>query len=109
MNRLIRIFLIHISLISRTSTHVTGSTGTRRLFAVDFQGDGLARPEEIEVALSASAGTITRQDRFHYPERRTLRVLFELDPGSERASELRLVLKRGDRPVSETWLYRWTP
>ncbi|KNY20406.1 glucan biosynthesis protein D [Methylobacterium sp. ARG-1] len=86
-----------------------GSTGTRRLFAVDFQGDGLARPEEIEVALSASAGTITRQDRFHYPERRTLRVLFELDPGSERASELRLGLRRGQDRASETWLFRWTP
>jgi len=23
-------------------------------------------------------------------------------------SELRLRIMRGDRPVSETWLYRWT-
>ncbi|MCJ2125129.1 glucan biosynthesis protein D [Methylobacterium sp. J-077] len=86
-----------------------GSTGNRRLFAVDFAVDGLARPDEIEIALSASTGTITRQDRFHYPERRTLRVLFELDPGSERASELRLGLRRGQDRASETWLFRWTP
>ncbi|TXN58497.1 glucan biosynthesis protein D [Methylobacterium sp. WL2] len=86
-----------------------GSTGNRRLFAVDFEGDGMTRPEEIEVALSASAGTIARQDRFSYPERRTLRVLFELDPGSERASELRLGLRRGQERASETWLFRWTP
>ncbi|MDP4005611.1 glucan biosynthesis protein D [Methylobacterium sp. NEAU K] len=86
-----------------------GSSGNRRLFAVDFDGDALTRPDEIDVALSASAGTITRQDRFSYPERKTLRVLFELDPGSERASELRLVLKRGQDRVSESWLFRWTP
>jgi len=86
-----------------------GSIGNRRLFAVDFEGDGLTRPDEIEIALSASTGTITRQDRFHYPGRRTLRVLFELDPGSERASELRLGLRRGQDRASETWLFRWTP
>ncbi|MHB2205865.1 glucan biosynthesis protein D [Methylobacterium sp. CM6257] len=86
-----------------------GSTGNRRLFAVDFQGEALFQPGEIDVDLSASAGTITRQDRFRYPERKTLRILFELDPGSERASELRLALRRGQARASETWLFRWTP
>lgn len=86
-----------------------GSTGSRRLFAVDFEGDTLFQPGDIDVDLSASAGTITRQDRFRYPERKTLRILFELDPGSARASELRLALRRGQARVSESWLFRWTP
>jgi periplasmic glucans biosynthesis protein len=86
-----------------------GSTGNRRLFAVDFEGDVLFQPGEIDVDLGASTGTITRQDRFRYPDRKTLRILFELDPGGERASELRLALRRGQTRVSETWLFRWTP
>ena len=85
-----------------------GSGGNRRLFAVDFEGDALFQPGDIDVDLSASAGTITRQDRFRYPERKTLRILFELDPGGERSIELRLALRRGQARASETWLFRWT-
>ena len=85
-----------------------GGGGNRRLFAVDFEGDALFQPGNIDVDLTASAGTIVRQDRFRYPERKTLRILFELDPGSERAIELRLALRRGQVRASETWLFRWT-
>lgn len=85
-----------------------GSGGNRRLFAVDFEGEALFQPGDIDVDLGASAGTITRQDRFRYPERKTLRILFELDPGGERAVELRLALRRGQARASETWLFRWT-
>lgn len=91
-----------------------GSSGPRRLFLVDFTGAGLFAGEpdagaEWQTVLIASLGTITRQTLFPYPERKTVRVAFELDPGGERACELRLALKRGDRQVTETWLYRWTP
>ncbi len=75
-----------------------GSSGNRRLFAVDFEGDALFQPGDIDVDLAASAGTITRQERFRYSDRKTPRILFELDPGSERASELRLALRRGPGP-----------
>lgn len=86
-----------------------GSAGPRRLFLVDFAGEALFGAGGLDLALSAAPGTITRQQLLPDPAAKTARVAFELDPGSERASELRLVLKRGDRPVSETWLYRWTP
>jgi glucans biosynthesis protein len=36
-------------------------------------------------------------------------VLFEIDPGGESFSELRLVIEAQGKPVSETWIYRWTP
>ena len=45
---------------------------------------------------------------FILPNRKAFRVLFDLDPGAETVTELRLVLEAGGRPVSETWLYRWT-
>jgi len=45
---------------------------------------------------------------FTSAERRSVRVMFDVDPGSNTYSELRVVLKAADKPVSETWLYRWT-
>jgi glucans biosynthesis protein len=35
--------------------------------------------------------------------------LFEIDPGGENFAELRLVVEAQGKPVSETWIYRWTP
>jgi glucans biosynthesis protein len=35
--------------------------------------------------------------------------MFTLTPGSAPLIELNCVLMNGDTPVSETWLYRWTP
>lgn len=89
-----------------------GSGNGRRLFVVDFSGDILfAGPDgavpELRTVLIASPGTITRQTLFPYPERRTVRVAFELDMGGERASELRLALKTGERQITESWLFRW--
>ena len=37
-----------------------------------------------------------------------LRASFEVDPKDADLIELRLRVMRGDQPVSETWLYRWT-
>ena len=37
------------------------------------------------------------------------RLAFELQPGNERSIELRAVLGDDNGPLTETWLYRWTP
>lgn len=86
-----------------------GASAPRRLFLVDFTGEALFAEGRLDIALAAGPGTIARQQLHSYPERKTVRVAFELDPEGERACELRLALRRGDRPVTETWLYRWTP
>ncbi|MGU3537609.1 glucan biosynthesis protein [Methylobacterium sp. A54F] len=88
-----------------------GGTAARRLFLVDFAGEALfeAGADALEAALTAGPGSIVRRQLYAYPERRTVRVAFELDPGGERVCELRLALTRAGRPVTETWLYRWTP
>ncbi|GJE55843.1 MULTISPECIES: glucan biosynthesis protein [Methylobacterium] len=96
-----------------TSRSGRGSANGRRLFLVDFTGDILFAGQdgavpELRTVLIANPGTITRQVLYPYPERRTVRVAFELDSGGQPASELRLALKSGERQVSETWLYRWT-
>ena len=43
------------------------------------------------------------------PEINGTRVAFQLAAGSEKAIELRAQLTRNDDPLSEVWLYRWTP
>ncbi len=89
-----------------------GGSGNRRRFAIDFVGERLADPAaivEIKPSLSATPGQILDLRLWSYPERRTLRVTFELDPGNETASELRLLLEAAGKAASETWLYRWTP
>ena len=92
-----------------------GGATPRRLFLVDFTGDGLFTAEgamvPVETVLIAAPGRIVEGATrwIAHPETRTVRVAFELDPGSERAAELRLALKTEGRQITETWLYRWTP
>jgi periplasmic glucans biosynthesis protein len=88
-----------------------GSGGRRRRFVVDFTGEmlnGTPLPD-LKAAATAAPGTIQNLRTWPYPDRKTLRVTFELDPGGENASEMRLLLESAGKPASETWLYRWTP
>jgi glucans biosynthesis protein len=78
---------------------------------VEFGGDQFgdaAAAQGIKPALTASVGTIASLQTFFSQDRKTFRVLFELDPGGESLAEMRLVLENNGKPVSETWLYRWT-
>ena len=87
-----------------------GSGGRRRRFVVEFAGDALAAlPADTKPVLSSGPGTIGNVRVFPYPDRRSVRVAFELDPGGENACEMRLLLQAAGKPLSETWLYRWTP
>lgn len=88
-----------------------GSSNRRRRFVVEFTAELFGDPQkatDIRPALTASVGTIVSIRPFLTRERKTFRVLFELDFGGESSSELRLVLESAGKPVSETWLYRWT-
>lgn len=88
-----------------------GSSARRRRFLVEFQGDALADPQRasaIKPTLTAAPGGVTFVNTYPAPTLKTYRVLFEIDPGNEAASELRLVLEAAGKPISETWLYRWT-
>lgn len=94
-------------------TRIGALAGSRaRRFAISFAGDELARPDiatAAKVALSASRGTVGNTRLWAYPERKLVRVLFDLDPGNETSSELRLELTEAGKPLSESWLFRWTP
>jgi periplasmic glucans biosynthesis protein len=80
--------------------------------ALDFVGDDVktqAANPAMHAQLSASAGKIDRVVVEPNPALGGWRIMFTLTPGSAQLSELSCVLMNGDTPVSETWLYRWTP
>jgi glucans biosynthesis protein len=88
-----------------------GTQGRRRRFVVEFTGDRLADAATVAATramISATPGAIHNVRLWPYPERKLMRVGFEVDPGTDNLSELRLVLQAGGQPVSETWLNRWT-
>ena len=88
-----------------------GKIGKRRRFIVEFVSDLFAdaqKAAQTNAAIEASPGQIVSVRVFPNKDRRSVRVVFDLDPGSDSYSELRLVLKNANQPVSETWLYRWT-
>lgn len=88
-----------------------GSAKLRR-FLVVFSGDILADAQKtanLKAALTTSPGSATNVRTFLNPQAKTCRVTFDVDPGGENFCELRLILQADDAPISETWLYRWTP
>ncbi|MEO6103705.1 MAG: glucan biosynthesis protein G [Pseudoxanthomonas sp.] len=96
-----------------TGTRIGAGTqpGTR-LVVIDLAGGALeSLPDNAQVTseVSASHGKVVNVVAHAAAGTGGWRVAFELLPGSERSSELRMVLRRPDNsPLSETWLYRWT-
>jgi glucans biosynthesis protein len=81
--------------------------GKRRVFLLDFVGAG-EKVDGLRLDLSASAGKISNATLMSNSELHGLRASFEIDPRDADLIELRLRVMRGDKPVTETWLYRWT-
>jgi periplasmic glucans biosynthesis protein len=81
--------------------------GKRRVFLLDFVGAG-EKVDGLHLDLTASAGRISNATLMANGALHGLRASFEMDPRDAELIELRLRVMRGDRPVTETWLYRWT-
>ena len=89
----------------------TGKVGTFRRFTVEMTGDIFADAQKaaaVVADVAANPGKIVSTEVFAYKDRHSVRVMFDLDPGSETYSELRLTLTIDKQAVSETWLFRWT-
>jgi periplasmic glucans biosynthesis protein len=88
-----------------------GGGARRRRFLVEFAGGFLNQEPQPEprLSLSATPAQIVNPRLIFNHVRKTARVSFDLDPGSENAAELRLLLEGPEGPLTETWLYRWTP
>jgi periplasmic glucans biosynthesis protein len=81
---------------------------------VDFAGGDLSRLDKdvkVEPVVTASRGQI------EFPSVRPLdtvqgyRVTFDLKPTDDSVApvDLRLYLRVNGQPLTETWLYQWTP
>ena len=81
--------------------------GKRRVFLLDFVGAG-EKVDGLRLDLSASAGRISNATLISNGALHGLRASFEIDPRDADLIEMRLRVMRGDKPVTETWLYRWT-
>lgn len=81
--------------------------GRRRVFILDIAGAG-EKTDGLRVDLAASAGRLSGVSLTSNRAIHGLRASFEVDPNGADLIELRLRIMRGDLPVTETWLYRWT-
>ncbi len=81
--------------------------GKHRVFILDFVGAG-TRIDGLRLDLGASRGKILNATLMSNDSIHGLRASFEMDPGDAPLIELRLRVTRGGKPITETWLYRWT-
>ncbi|MCC9624338.1 glucan biosynthesis protein D [Thalassospira sp. MA62] len=94
-----------------------GEPGTNRpkdelKFSVEFEGDVLGTLEYgefPEVIVSTSRGEITRTKIEPIMDTRTWRAVFDLKVQGNDPVDLRMYLKRGDAPLSETWMFQHLP
>ncbi|WP_281784556.1 glucan biosynthesis protein [Sinimarinibacterium flocculans] len=108
-----------LATVQATRTGLGGVIGQKReyfswRFAVDFAGGALALlgdEADIEAEVSASRGRIELVSARPLTPIRGRRALFDIVPPDESTEpiDLRLVLRNGRQPVSETWVYQWQP
>jgi glucans biosynthesis protein len=98
----------HLAEFATTRTGA-GPNGTRR-FVLDVTGEILKSvdPKTVKTTVTASKGAVNHLVLQPNPETGGLRVSFELDVKNETLIELRGQLMTNDKPLTETWLYRWT-
>ena len=78
------------------------------MFVLDYEGAPEKVFENAELEITSSAGKIVNPVLRRHPSGDTYRLSFELQPEGASMAELRAVLVRGGRPLTETWLYRWS-
>ncbi|MFO1468229.1 MAG: glucan biosynthesis protein G [Steroidobacteraceae bacterium] len=81
--------------------------GGRRVFMIDYTGIG-DKTTNLRLDIGASAGKIGNLSITPYAAIKGFRVGFDLTPRDAEVIELRLRVLQNDKPVTETWLYRWT-
>jgi glucans biosynthesis protein len=102
-----------------TRTGLGGVVGQKRTyfswrFVVDFTGSNLSmigKEVKVEPVISASRGQIEITSVRPLETVRGYRAMFDLKPTDDSVApvDLRLYLRANDEPLTETWLYQWTP
>jgi glucans biosynthesis protein len=102
-----------------TRTGIGGVVGQKRKyfswrFTVDFVGGELAAlppKAKVEPMITASRGEIEITSARPQKEIQGYRAMFDLKPtdSSTEPIDLRLFLQLDGQPLTETWIYQWTP
>jgi glucans biosynthesis protein len=102
-----------------TRTGIGGTVGLKRSyfswhFAVDFAGGelgALPKDAEVEAVVTASRGSTEHVTAHYVPEFNGYRALFDIKPPEDSAEpiDLRLYLRIRGQPLTETWIYQYTP
>src|SRR5580693_8183793 len=102
-----------------TRTGIGGTVGVKRAyyswhFAVDFAGGelgALAKDAPVEAVITASRGQTEHVTAHFVQEFKGYRALFDIRPADDDVQpiDLRLYLRINGRPLTETWIYQWTP
>ncbi|WP_210419341.1 glucan biosynthesis protein [Acetobacter vaccinii] len=98
--------------IGATRVGAVTDSSDARFFSIDFAGapfDHLPKDTHFHVVPKASAGTIRKVVVEPNPDINGWRTTFEFVPGDAKVSDLSATLETDSGPVSEQWLYRWTP
>ncbi|HXA36497.1 MAG TPA: glucan biosynthesis protein D [Steroidobacteraceae bacterium] len=102
-----------------TRTGIGGTVGQKRQyyswhFAVDFAGGelgGLAKDAPVEAVITTSRGQTEHVTAHYVQEFNGYRALFDVRPPEDNSEpiDMRLYLRIEGRPLTETWIYLWTP
>jgi glucans biosynthesis protein len=102
-----------------TRTGVGGIVGQKRKyysyrFVVDFAGGELAALDgraKVEPVITVSRGKVELTSARPLASVRGYRAMFDVRPTDDTTApiDLRLYLRHEGRPLTETWLYQWTP
>lgn len=95
-----------VARVEATKTGAASNGG--RLFIIDFQSENASLFDGAVPIVTTSAGTIANVTLTRNVHSGGVRLSFELQNQSGAPAELRAVLNRAERAVSETWLYRWS-
>jgi glucans biosynthesis protein len=100
-----------IPLASFLKTRVGAASEDARLFVLDIVGGNLKdiKRETVRGVVTANFGKITNVVTQPNPESGGWRLSFNLAPEKAPVVELRAQLLQNDNPLSEVWVYRWTP
>jgi glucans biosynthesis protein len=102
-----------------TRTGMGGVVGQKRnyfswRFTVDFTGGhvpALAKKAKVDLVISASRGEVEITSVRPQLEIKGYRAMFDLKPMDDSVEpiDLRLYLRIDGKPLTETWIYLWTP
>lgn len=100
---------LSLARFSRTAVGASGDAG--KIFVLDLVGEKLKNidSQSVKGVVSAEKSEIKNVVTQPNPETGGWRLSFELSVKDKTPIELRAVLMQNDEPLSEVWIYRWTP